>query len=236
MFVAVALASSASAKTIHPDYQGTYAGIATTNSGKKVPFVLFVRQRGTNMEITARAKGYAVRLTAPESWVLSNTVQVDLAVPSAYKTIVTGSGTATFAKNAKLWEAVGDGDGTVLVTKSGSITAEGEMITRGFDEAKGDAWIATHAQADKADVSPAADKAPAISRAVAVAAPAAAQPPVPDPQKLATLVLIGLFIAVVILSGIIFGWNEPITPELKTALTSAVDAMVGYKAPEGGAS
>ncbi len=230
----------AAASASHPDYQGTYAGIATTNSGKKVPFTLFLRQRGTQMQITIRAEGHTVSVTAPEQWPLPNTVQVDVTLPRILRAIATGSGTATFANNGKLWEAIGEGTGTVLITHSGHITGEAQMVTRGFDQTKADAWFAANADKLKPNATTGASsnpiKAPAVEKAVRILAPTAAQPPVPDAQKLATLALIGLFIAVIILSSVIFGWNQPPTQELKNQITKSVDAVVGYSPSEGGAS
>ena len=239
--VAAAAGTQAFAATSaeHPDYQGTYAGIATTNTGKKAPFTLFVYKRGDTMEITIASKGYKVRVKAPEKWVSKDSVQVDVTVPGLYKAIATGSGTATFAKSAKLWEALGDGEGTLLVTKSGQVTGQAEMVTRGFDQSKANKWIAAHpissvTSADDAGPVKALNTAtPKVDKALLVVAPAAARPPIPDPEKLEILALLGLLMAILLVSAAFFGGKKPLR-EFEGRWTRTKVALFSGKVPEGG--
>jgi hypothetical protein len=235
------LALAATSDT-HPDYQGTYAGIATTNTRAQAPFTLFVYKRGDTMEITVASKGYTVRVKAPENWTSKDSVKVNVTVPGVYKTIATGAGTATFAKSATLWKATGGGSGTLLLTKSGQVAGEAQMVTRGFDQSKADAWIAAHpikgqnalSSADDASPIKALNTAtPKVDKALLVVAPAAARPPVPDPEKLEILALLGLLMAILMVSDAFFGGKKPLR-EFQGRWTRKKAALNSRKVPEGG--
>ncbi len=56
------LGLAANAYGEEPDYEGTYVGMVTTNTGRKVPIIVYARGQGDQAVLTLGVEGYTVRV------------------------------------------------------------------------------------------------------------------------------------------------------------------------------
>lgn len=213
-------------------YTGTYCGAATGSGGDTVPITLFVTDEGADMVITMSAAGFTVRIAAPEQWNGESAVTVAPTVPAIYSSVLSGSGSATFAGDGQAWKADGSGSGAIFVTKQGDASGAAQMISPGIDV---DGAIAWH-QANPVPGAVAPEPRPAlVSQAEKLAAAAAppGQAPLPDAERLLALAGVGLMgVVLLALAGVGGGSAKAAAAALAAAGTqSAIDSAAAGGEP-----
>ena len=191
------------------DYQGTYAGTVTTNTGRQVPITVYAFDAGDEAELTLAAEGYHVVVSAAESWD-GSTLGLAPTVPAVYSAVLRGDGTVTFVAEGDVWRASGGGTGTALDTHTGSAEGSAQRVAATMDPEAAAAWHV--ANPVEGGAPPEAERS-AIVQAAEKAAAVAAPPlraPMGDPEKLASLATIGLWAGIMmVMAAVFFGPKFP---------------------------
>lgn len=201
----VGAAAAGAAEAKDPDYQGTYAGIVTTNSGRQVPITVYAFDAGGEAELTLAAEGYHVVVPAAESWD-GATLNLAPTVPGIYSSVLRGDGTVTFMQEGDVWRASGGGTGTALDQHTGSAEGSAQRVATTMDPEAAAAWHV--ANPVEGGVPPEAERSAAVKGIEGVAAVAAPplQAPMGDPEKLASLAVIGLWVGIMmVMASVFFG-------------------------------
>ncbi|MDZ4169665.1 MAG: hypothetical protein U1E26_08420 [Coriobacteriia bacterium] len=230
LVVAVALGAAATLQAQEPSYEGTYAGVVTTNTGRKVPIVVYARGEGDQAVLTLGAEGYTVRVADAETWE-GEQMLLSPSVPAIYAAILSGDGNISFVGDGERWTATGSGTGTALDRYAGSAEGSAERVSADMDPEAAVAWhLANPVEGSPPPFEQRAQLIKTVEGVAALAAPAK-QAPLADVEQTQALALIGLYAAIMLILMFIFFGPKLDVDELARWFEFRVQGPSGNAAP-----
>jgi len=170
-------------------FTGTYSGSATTMSGRTVPITVYLVDNGGTVDITIEAEGYSASTTGQVSRNgEAATIQASVNTPG----VISGSGSATLAKEGDAWKATGSGNGTALAKYTGTADGAVQRVAADFSGAPASGAV-TVAAVKSAD--------PALRPL----GPTAPQPPISDTERVLAGAAGLIFSLLVLLTALVTG-------------------------------
>ena len=170
-------------------FTGTYSGTATTKSGRTVPITVYLVDNGGTVDITIEAEGYSASTTGQVSRTgEAATIQASVNTPG----VISGSGSATLAKEGDAWKATGSGNGTALARYTGTADGAVQRVAADFSGAPASGAVAIAA-------------VQAADPALKPLGPSVPQPPLSDTERVMAGAAGLIFSLLVLLTAVVTG-------------------------------